>query len=276
MSTSESSPAPLFGLLLVGGKSTRMGVDKASLIYQNNVPEWKRLHLLLNGLCQETFLSHRADQDFQEKSIIDPADGPLRAIETAQAAHPHAAWLVLACDMPLVNVETLTFLIQQRDASKNATCYLSPVDQLPEPLCAIYEPAIALPIAEGIKAGHFCPRHYLSDAKHLIAPTPQSLMNANTKAEQKEVQAILSNSQTEKTVTLQYFAQLLDLTSVNTEKLVTSHTTASGVYEELKAKYQFPYKQKDLMLAINDEFSPWETELKENDNIVFIPPVAGG
>lgn len=53
--------APLYGLLLVGGKSTRMGQDKAQLIYRDDQPEWIRLHSLLNAHCEKSFLSHRAD-----------------------------------------------------------------------------------------------------------------------------------------------------------------------------------------------------------------------
>ena len=274
--TKSNTTPPLFGLLLVGGKSKRMGVDKAEIIYRENTPEWKRLHTALSNCCEQTFLCHRADQDFGEKSIIDPADGPLRAIQSAQAAHPEAAWLVLACDMPLVDSSTLELLISNRDADKDGTCYLSPIDQLPEPLCAIYEPSLSPKIAAGLTAGNYCPRGYLTSASHLTSNNPSELMNANTQADQIEVTDKLQNTQSSKNIELIYFAQLKDLVSKDSESLTTLSSTASGVYEEIKATYQFPYKQKDLMLAINDEFSPWETILKEGDSIVFIPPVAGG
>ena len=48
------------------------------------------------------------------------------------------------------------------------------------------------------------------------------------------------------------------------------------IYEELKSRYQFPHKQKQLMVAINEDFASWETILQDGDEVVFIPPVAGG
>ncbi|MDB9741890.1 NTP transferase domain-containing protein [Akkermansiaceae bacterium] len=273
---SSDNPAPLYGLLLVGGKSSRMGVDKATLVYQKSLPEWKRLHGLLTQSCEEVFLCHREDQDFGVPCIIDPADGPLRAIHTAQIAHPNAAWLVIACDMPLLTISTLDNLISERDSDRNATCYLSPVDQLPEPLCAIYEPSINSEIHHGLSNGIYCPRKHLTDAHFIISTQPSELMNANSPADQLEIRDRLEGNQISKTIEVTYFAKLKDLANCDEESIKTSSSTASGIYEELKAKYHFPYKQKDLMLAINDDFSPWETPIKERDKIVFIPPVAGG
>jgi molybdopterin-guanine dinucleotide biosynthesis protein A len=53
--------------------------------------------------------------------------------------HPAAAWLVLACDMPFVDRELLSALVEGRDSAKDATAFAAS-DGLPEPLCAIYEP----------------------------------------------------------------------------------------------------------------------------------------
>lgn len=267
----------LYGLLLVGGKSRRMGTDKSQLIYQNDTPEWRRLKTLLTELCEEVYLCHPEGQHFADsKSILDPGDGPLKAIHSAQLAHPEAAWLTLACDMPLLDLKSLRHLVESRDPSKPSTCYLSPIDQLPEPLCAIYEPSSSAAIARGIPENQLCPRSYLKDAHHVTPLSPHALINANSPADKIEVQAILEGTQTEKKLTLQYFAQLKELTKKAEEDLSTQYATASGLYEQIKTKYKFPYKQKDLMLAINDEYVSWEQLLKEGDNVVFIPPVAGG
>ena len=73
----------LIGILLLGGKSSRMGEDKSELIYHGNLPERVRLHGILNELCEKTYLCHREDQRFDEPSIIDPGNGPLVAIAAA-------------------------------------------------------------------------------------------------------------------------------------------------------------------------------------------------
>lgn len=267
---------PLYGLLLVGGKSSRMGEDKASIIYQHNTPEWKRLSALLGEHCDKVFLCHRADQDFGVNAIIDPGEGPLKAIQAALNTHPDVAWLTIACDLPLLNSEALEKLINHRDPSKKATCYASSIDQLPEPLCCIYEPAIAKDVNQAIQAQRFCPRSLLKSAHLLPLDSPLILLNANTPADKVEIDHMLNQTQSEKTLHLQYFAQLKDIVGCDEETVTTSFSTASGLYEELRTRYPFPYKQKQLMLAINDEFMPWETPLQEGDNVVFMPPVAGG
>ena len=271
-----STQAPLYGLLLVGGKSSRMGTDKAQLSYHDQQPEWQRLHKLLAETCDVALLCHRGDQDFGVPAIVDPGQGPLQAIQAAQEAYPEVAWLVLACDLPLLQLETLQTLITSRDTSRLATCYASSIDQLPEPLCCIYEPSSASLVKDALQKQQYCPRSLLKEAKSITLENPNSLLNANTKADSVEINHILNGTQVRKSLTLQYFAQLKDITGCSEEQVDTLYSTASGLYEELRSRYAFPYKQKQLMLAINDDFCPWEQELKEGDNIVFIPPVAGG
>jgi molybdopterin converting factor small subunit len=43
----------------------------------------------------------------------------------------------------------------------------------------------------------------------------------------------------------------------------------------LQTRYEFP-EQATMKVAINDEFSAWDTALNDGDRLVFIPPVAGG
>ena len=47
-------------------------------------------------------------------------------------------------------------------------------------------------------------------------------------------------------------------------------------FEELKKKYHFPISSDQIKVAINDEFSRWQSPIHSKDKIVFIPPVAGG
>ncbi|MEO1858224.1 MAG: molybdopterin converting factor subunit 1 [Rubritalea sp.] len=270
--------APLYGLLLVGGKSSRMGQDKAQLMYRDDQPEWIRLHSILEQHCDKTFLSHRASQNFGVTAIIDPAEGPLFAIHTAQAAHPMARWLVIACDLPLLESATLDELIAGASLQSQATSYHSRVDHRAEPLCAIYEPSSADAISQAVKKGSRCPRKLLEtiETKLLKLSDSHALDNANTPADTLEVRSFLTNSRMPKTITVRYFAQLRELAKCEEETITTECVTSSGLYEELKARHAFPHKQKQLMLAINDDFTDWATPLKAGDEVVFIPPVAGG
>ena len=169
-----SADAPLFGLVLAGGASTRMQRDKAAIEYHGQ----SQLHWtfqLLSHVCAATFVSVRPDQREEPTraglpQIVDrqPGIGPIAGISAALQAHPKAAWLVVACDLPFLSEQTLRYLVEHRDARKLATAFKSSHDGLPEPLCAIWEPASREPVLAFVAAGKQCPRKFLINADALI------------------------------------------------------------------------------------------------------------
>ena len=80
----------------------------------------------------------------------------------------------------------------------------------------------------------------------------------------------------DKTVHLHYYAQLREGRGLSQETVTTQASTVQELYAELKEKYRFSLPVHRLRVAVNDEFVSWETPLKPEDTIVFIPPVAGG
>lgn len=79
-----------------------------------------------------------------------------------------------------------------------------------------------------------------------------------------------------KKITINYFAKLRDERGLSSEVIETEANNSLELYQILKEKYNLSLSTKSLKVAINDEFCGWNDELKDNDNIVFIPPVAGG
>lgn len=77
-------------------------------------------------------------------------------------------------------------------------------------------------------------------------------------------------------INVNYFALLRDLANKSSETISTQAKTTADLYEELKKKYDFPLSQCKLKVAVNDEFTNFDYELKNQDKVVFIPPVAGG
>jgi molybdopterin converting factor small subunit len=112
----------------------------------------------------------------------------------AQAKHPNVAWLVLACDLPFLDDSTLQTLIAARQPERLATAFRSSHDVLPEPLCAIYEPASREPILAHVASGKNCPRKFLinSDVHLIDEPNPHALDNVNTPDEYGSAVAALS------------------------------------------------------------------------------------
>jgi molybdopterin converting factor small subunit len=78
-----------------------------------------------------------------------------------------------------------------------------------------------------------------------------------------------------KTIRIEYFALLREHAGRDNESRATAAGTAGELFTELSAQYAFP-ELTSIKVAINDEFSAWDAELREGDSVVFIPPVAGG
>lgn len=79
-----------------------------------------------------------------------------------------------------------------------------------------------------------------------------------------------------RTIQVQYFAILREQRGLAQEKLTTATATAAELYDELRGRHGFTLPADRLRVAVNDEFVPWGSPLREGDTLVFIPPVAGG
>jgi molybdopterin-guanine dinucleotide biosynthesis protein A len=176
------------GLVLAGGKSRRMGQDKALLRHNGETQLGRAVRLLQQHLAR-VFVSARADQSAEPErarfsQIVDRYTdlGPLAGILSAMDAEPRLAWLVVACDLPNLDSETIRHLLDQRSATQPFTAYRSSVDGLPEPLCAIYNPSARRILDEFIAAGIHCPRKIMlrSDTRLLEPRNPKALDNINT------------------------------------------------------------------------------------------------
>lgn len=191
---------PLYGLVLTGGMSTRMGADKGALEYHGQ-SQAAYCYGLLESFCDEVYLSLREEQSEEEayrdyRQIHDTflGFGPLGGILSALKAHPRAAWLVLACDLPAVTSQAIDYLVSGRNPFKLATAYVSANDGFPEPLCAIYEPKSIFRLMGFLALGYHCPRKVLinSDTWLLDLPEPRALDNANTPEERAAAVVALS------------------------------------------------------------------------------------
>jgi molybdopterin-guanine dinucleotide biosynthesis protein A len=184
---SATAPA-VHGLVLAGGASRRMGRDKAALEYHGR-PQLHWAFERLRAVCATSYVSVRAEQRDEPAraglpQLVDLHEGigPLAGIVAAQARHPDAAWLVLACDLPFLDGSTLECLLGRRDPGLDATAFRSSHDGLPEPLCAIYEPHTRAELARRAESGPHCPRKFLLQARTrlLELPSRAALDNVNT------------------------------------------------------------------------------------------------
>ncbi len=196
MTTSRDN-APVCGLVLAGGRSTRMGTDKCALEI-HGVPQARYCFELLRGFLPEVCVSARPDQRNHPALaglplIEDRYDGigPMNGVLSAMDSRPGVAWLTLACDLPLADARGVRTLLDGRDPVRLATAYMAS-DGFFEPLFAIYEPSIGVWLHERLAQGKSSLREALADAdvRLLCPPEDTMLMNVNTPEDLVRVTAL--------------------------------------------------------------------------------------
>jgi len=193
--------APVKGLVLVGGKSTRMGTDKSELNYFGK-PQKEFAKELLENNNLETFYSVRGFSTGLEmtnetqnvtlsavqRSLEIPDVflnlGPFGGICSAFQKDPNAAWFVLATDVPFVNEEIIQLVLKHRNPSKAATTIKGKGKDFPEPLITIYEPKAYAILLQYLAQGYSCPRKMLINSDvEIVEIEDDFIRNINTPEE---------------------------------------------------------------------------------------------
>lgn len=182
----KNSIPKLKALILAGGASKRMGTDKSQIQYHNK-PQEIYIAKLCKALGIPTYISKAVDYESDKIDIFPIIKdsfldlGPMGAILSAFREDPNSAWLVIACDLPLLTSESIKHLIDQRNVDVLATAYTKSADSFPEPLISIYEPAAYGRLLDFLSLGYACPRKMLinSHVQKIIMENTDELMNAN-------------------------------------------------------------------------------------------------
>ncbi len=188
----------LNGLVLAGGKSVRMGYDKGLIAWHGKEQKYY-IADLLKIVCNEVYISCRTDQkkqiDSKYQTLADTFTGlgPYGAILSAFREKPDVAWLVVACDLPLLDVGTIEYLKDNRNLSSIATAFESPYNNLPEPLITIWEPKSYPVLLSFLSQGYSCPAKVLRNNNITVLKPqyPSTLTNVNTREELEKVQQLL-------------------------------------------------------------------------------------
>jgi molybdopterin converting factor subunit 1 len=77
-------------------------------------------------------------------------------------------------------------------------------------------------------------------------------------------------------IRVRYYALLREQAGRSNERIETGAVTAGELYGELSKRYAFRLPKEQLRVAVNGEFAEWGRALADEDEVVFIPPVAGG
>lgn len=190
--------AELYGLVLIGGVSKRMGKDKALLNYHKK-PQFTFLFELLKPFCKEVFLSCRSEQTAHFSDhyplIFDIHDGigPMNGLLSFFHQNPSKACLIIACDMPFIDEKTIRYLIKIRQSEKFATAFKNKKG-LPEPLLTIWEPKSYETLQSAFQKNAFSLRDILKKEDCLLLQTIDDniLLNINNPKELETVLKVLN------------------------------------------------------------------------------------
>lgn len=187
----------MLGVVLCGGKSTRMGSDKGLLKsplppkggnwLAHEASTWAQTAVdKIAELQLPVVLSVNANQVAGYSSIFSPKQlitdndslkmhGPLCGLLSVHIQYPQEDLLILGCDLPLMETALLKELLSQYNQLQAPGAFVYTNDGEPEPLCGIYK-AKALAYILGLYHSQQLPKHSMKYmlyhiAKHFI-PIP--------------------------------------------------------------------------------------------------------
>lgn len=147
---------PVEAFVLAGGRSRRMGRDKA-LLEWGGIPMVERAIQSLRRVCATVrIVGDRKDLARFASVVADtfPGSGPLGGIHAALAASEHDWNLFLPVDLPLLPAGFPAWMLE-RVALTEAIATMPSVAGLPQPLCAVYHRAIEPRLRDELTAGRF-------------------------------------------------------------------------------------------------------------------------
>ena len=188
--------------ILAGGKSTRMGADKAFVMLDGRTLLARALELARSLTSDVRIVGDAAK--FREFAPVVEDEfrgcGPLGAIHAALRASQAELNLMLAVDVPFVSSEFLQFLIERARESK-AIVTVAQVKERRQPLCAVYRREFADTAENALRAGRYkidalfeTKTTQMIDEKQLSAAgfSAEMFRNLNTPADLEEVRKYLT------------------------------------------------------------------------------------
>ncbi len=180
----------LGGFVLAGGRSSRMGRDKALLVLEGEAMA-QRAAGVLGSFLQAPVALVGAPARYAHLGlpVVEdrfPGDGPLAGIEAALSSTYTRDWnLIVACDMPHLRVDILRGLAAEADAHPEALCIMAVSSRGAEPLCAVWRREFGPVARAALAAGRRKVRDVVAEVQvaHFQINEDSALTNVNTPAD---------------------------------------------------------------------------------------------
>ena len=280
--------APLYGLVLAGGHSKRMGRDKAGIAIDGRTQLERAFGAArASGGAQLRVGAQRPAATIRcaraIAQIVDAGDvaGPDCRHPRRPARAPAGGLAGARLDLPLLDAGTLQNLIARRDPARIATAYRSSHDGLPEPLCAIYEPAARA--GHGSMSGR---RQELSaqipdPIRYAAAGPAQSAEPRQREHARRTGRRDAPHDDGAGATPRELQRAVLRAAARTgrhgaTKRWSRARRHRANCSRSLQRAMASRSAPEHLKVAVNTEFADWSRPLAAGDTVVFIPPVAGG
>lgn len=192
----------LIGLILCGGKSTRMQTDKAFIQY-HQMPQAYYLYNQIKAICDQVYLCCNQKQVTQLNSayatIIDDVkyenSGPIAAILSAMEIHQNKSFLVLACDYPLLTNDDIIKLKTNWEFENNSVSFYNNETNFREPLLAIYHQKDLIKLVQFYNEGNTSLQYFLNEinSEKIQAISNKNLTSIDTKEAFEKTYHLINN-----------------------------------------------------------------------------------
>jgi molybdopterin-guanine dinucleotide biosynthesis protein A len=193
---SGARPSPLTVIILAGGKSTRMGTNKA-LLTVNGITLVERLIKMFRPLCDHVLVCTGTTGAFSNafSTVADqyPELGPISGIHAGLAASQTENNFIIACDIPYVNIGVMNRLLAySEEYDIAAPCFQN---SRPEPLFAYYHKRVAAVALQLLLERRLKARFLLEECSSHVEEFPNKGWYVNLNS-QKDFQRFLNGLET--------------------------------------------------------------------------------
>jgi len=191
----------VYGLVISGGQSTRMGADK-SLINYHGKPQRYYLYDMLTTICSKAFISCNKSQAKEitgDHHVIIDSDkyqqiGPMGGLLSAFEKYPDASFLVVGCDYPFIKATDIKMLIDSHENDDLATTYYNDKEQIREPLLGLYKAGCYKPLLKQFNQKDYSLNHFLKDidSRKILPSSPEIIQSIDNPEQYQNALSIIN------------------------------------------------------------------------------------
>ena len=187
----------VYGIVMCGGKSSRMGTDKSRIIYHKKEQRY-HVYEMLQSICEDVFIScNKEQQHFIDKEYNVIADensynaiGPLGGILSSFKKLPKGNLFVVGCDYPYLTSKVLEDFISSVKATTIVAAFYNNKEELYEPLLAYYSHHCLPSLLKMFAENNYSLQHFLkkTGADKYITENNSIIKSIDRKTEMQIVQ----------------------------------------------------------------------------------------